>query len=88
MTTTKPAISIVRREIELDTDDLTFDTYGKVIDRLLTELPVNVIAVTVDLRTPSSASLPAILVTFRDTPIARQAIADFFYDDIDDLDFV
>lgn len=85
MTTTKPPIVIVRRELRPSESN---ETFGSIIDTLLELDHIEPIAVTIDLRTPSSASSQALLVTFRDTPAARQAIADFFYDELDDLDFV
>ena len=62
------------------------DTYGSILDAVTETFAGQLLAVTIDFRTPSSASTPLISVTFDDTPANRQLCADaFFADSFDDL---
>lgn len=75
----------VSREVELDPGDPRFGSYGKILDHILSH--PSVLIVTLDLTTPSSASQPTFSVTLHDTPENRQAIADLFNDELDELEF-
>lgn len=62
------------------------DTYGSIIDSIVTDFAGQLLAVSINFQTPSSASTPLISVTFPDTPANRTLCADtFFVDSLDDF---
>lgn len=70
--------------IELAADDA--DTYGSMLDSISDYFAGQLLAFSIDFRTPSSASSPLVSITFDDTPANRQRAADVFgADDFADL---
>lgn len=56
-------------------------SYGSILDAVNNTFAGQLLAVTIDFRTPSSASTPLISVTFDDTPANRQLCANAFFAD-------
>lgn len=62
------------------------DTYGSILDAVSSIFAGQLLAISIDFRTPSSASTPLISVTFDDTEENRALCAKaFFADSFDEL---